>query len=159
MKKEVIEGRVWSGYIGECKNDMRCPLFIIQNPDDFEEEEENAIFVCAVLKKFAKKKIRITIQEMQGAEKMKYRKKPVVIEAICWLGTNWEEMNNFLPRPHWWLKDGSLVNNANPKQPIIIETLEGNMQANIGDWIIKGVKGEFYPCKPDIFEQTYEPVT
>jgi hypothetical protein len=42
---------------------------------------------------------------------------------------------------------------------ILINTLEGNMKASIGDWIIKGVKGEFYPCKPDIFEMTYEPLT
>lgn len=90
---------------------------------------------------------------------MKYRKKPVVIEAVQWTGDNWEEINTFLPRPHWWLKDGSLVNKDNPRQPIIMETLEGHMRADINDWIIKGVKGEFYPCKPDIFEQTYEKVS
>jgi hypothetical protein len=45
------------------------------------------------------------------------------------------------------------------KKTMVIETLEGNMTANVGDYIIKGVKGEFYPCKPAIFEQTYELVT
>ncbi len=43
-------------------------------------------------------------------------------------------------------------------QPLVIQTLEGDHQAKIGDWIIKGVKGEFYPCKPDIFEMTYQPL-
>ncbi len=59
----------------------------------------------------------------------KYRKKPVVIEAY----QTDKELN--------------------------IETLEGTMHANVGDWIITGVHGEQYPCKPDIFEKTYEPVT
>jgi hypothetical protein len=44
------------------------------------------------------------------------------------------------------------------KLPVVIATLEGDMTASPGDWIIKGVKGEFYPCKPDIFEATYEPL-
>jgi hypothetical protein len=58
----------------------------------------------------------------------KYRKKPVVIEAY------------------------------RTDKEMYIETLEGVMKANVGDWIIKGVKGELYPCKPDVFEMTYEPV-
>lgn len=79
----------------------------------------------------------------------KFRKKPVVIEAIQWTGKNWEEVEKFISRGQvgGWI-GGDLH----------IETLEGKMRANVGDWIIKGVKGEFYPCKPDIFEQTYEPV-
>ena len=57
-----------------------------------------------------------------------FRKKPVVIEAV------------------------------RTYEPVVVETLEGDMQAQAGDWIIKGVKGELYPCKDDIFRQTYEPV-
>ena len=76
----------------------------------------------------------------------KYRKKPVTIEAVQWTGNNVTEIASF-------------TKSAKFAQDVIyIETLEGTMQANINDYIIKGVKGEFYPCKPDIFEQTYEEV-
>ena len=80
---------------------------------------------------------------------MKFRKKPVVIEAIQWGGTNLEEINEFFA-------DGLEVNLRN--RPILIETLEGDVTAQVGDWIIKGIRGEFYPCKPDIFELTYEKI-
>ena len=90
---------------------------------------------------------------------MKFRKKPVVIEAVKWDGDA-STANDFigerygvnLDKPGWdWTY-------AEDSGALIIPTLEGNHRANIGDWIIKGVKGEFYPCKPDIFEETYEPV-
>lgn len=85
---------------------------------------------------------------------MKYRKKPVVIEAIRWKGTfdSYNEVCEFVGK--------SLQNNhcGQPEpQELYIETLEGTHTAKSGDWIIKGVKGEFYPCKPDIFEATYDP--
>jgi len=83
---------------------------------------------------------------------MKFRKKPVVIEAIQWKGYNSQEVAVFL-RGHT-TRQGEVI----PDMPIIIPTLEGEHRADIGDWIIRGVKGEFYPCKPDIFEQTYEAV-
>ena len=78
----------------------------------------------------------------------KYRKKPVVIEAIQWAGNNLSEIYNFI---------GRTVNNK--ETTLVIHTLEGDMEASIGDYIIKGVNGEFYPCKPDIFDKTYEEVT
>jgi hypothetical protein len=78
---------------------------------------------------------------------MHYRKKPVVVEAIQWTGTNTDAVLQFTACPRVL---------ASP-QALVIETLEGDMRADIGDWIIRGVKGELYPCKPDIFEQTYEP--
>ena len=78
----------------------------------------------------------------------KYRKKPVVIEAIQWAGNNLSEIDNFI---------GRTVDNK--ETTIVIHTLEGDMEASIGDYIIKGVNGEFYPCKPDIFDKTYEEVT
>lgn len=92
---------------------------------------------------------------------MKFRKKPVVIEAIQYTGTNTREITLWvdpqLP-PHdmpagWWMKQISPV-----VFHLIIPTLEGDHEARIGDWIIKGVAGEYYPCKPDIFTATYEPV-
>jgi hypothetical protein len=79
---------------------------------------------------------------------MKFRKKPVVIEAIQWNGKNYSEVNKFFGCDKF-ISDGDRV---------VIRTLEGRMLAEVGDWIIKGVKGEFYPCKPDIFEKTYEKV-
>lgn len=81
---------------------------------------------------------------------MKYRKKPVIIEAIKFDGTD-ESVEWLLPQ----LKSGEIGRSFNK---LYIETLEGVMEASIGDYIIKGVNGEFYPCKPDIFEMTYEEV-
>jgi len=78
---------------------------------------------------------------------MKFRKKPVVIEAINFDGSNYNECKTFI--------GDNFDNTLNYPN---IKTLEGVMRVNEGDWIIKGVKGEFYPCKPDIFEMTYEPV-
>ena len=80
---------------------------------------------------------------------MKYRKKPVVIEAIKWDGENINELMNFM---HW--KNAT----HDAYDGLVIYTLEGNHNALVGDMIIKGVQGEFYPCKPDIFELTYEVV-
>ena len=74
-----------------------------------------------------------------------YRKKPVVIEA-----TQWFKMGD-----HPAVKMG---HNEVVDQIPYIETLEGPHLVSVGDWIITGVKGEHYPCKPDIFEMTYEPV-
>lgn len=81
----------------------------------------------------------------------KYRKKPVVIDAIQWLGT--DESKNAMC--HFIGITGYFVDWHND---LIIRTLEGNMKADVGDYIIKGVNGEFYPCKPDIFTKTYEEV-
>lgn len=78
---------------------------------------------------------------------MKYRKKPVVIEAIQWTGHNISDICKFTHKDVSHL----LVNGQ-----LYITTLEGYLHASVGDYIIKGVQGEFYPCKPDIFEQTYE---
>ena len=78
---------------------------------------------------------------------MKFRKKPIVIEAMQWLNNG--------PAIIAWIGH----HQAFFKPPVIvIRTLEGDTEASPGDWIIKGVKGEFYPCKPDIFEATYEEV-
>lgn len=78
----------------------------------------------------------------------KYRKKPVTIEAIQWNGKNLRDVDRFM--------GGTVDNN---ETTLIIHTLEGNMEASVGDYIIKGVNGEFYPCKPNIFAKTYEEVT
>lgn len=82
---------------------------------------------------------------------MKYRKKPVVIEAVQWTSNNLEEIIIFMGVGMEAKEDFFF------EKEITIRTLEGEMTAQKDDWIIKGVKGEFYPCKPDIFEQTYEP--
>ena len=85
---------------------------------------------------------------------MKYKKKPVVIEALQFVDKvdRVAELSEFMDNLEL------VVNYENPNNPVMkIETLEGVMTASEGDYIIKGVNGEFYPCKPDIFEKTYEP--
>lgn len=82
---------------------------------------------------------------------MKYRKKPVEVEAIQWIGKFDRNMSLFVG-------DKATIKGVEEPFEMIIHTLEGDMQANIGDFIIRGVNGEFYPCKPDIFEKTYERV-
>lgn len=84
---------------------------------------------------------------------MKYRKKPIEIEAIRLDGTN-----TFDDMCTAWAPKFQRVANFNCGC-LTIHTLEGIMTASEGDWIIKGVKDEFYPCKPDIFEATYDPVS
>ena len=116
---------------------------------------------------------------------MKFVKKPVVIEAVRWRGytsnlgfTNespdqpteitaanmhgirWGQLPDWLPRPMLTIADspagpliGEIIRNGDCLE---IGTLEGVMRAQPGDWIIRGVKGEIYPCKPDIFAATYE---
>lgn len=85
---------------------------------------------------------------------MKYRKKPVEIEAI-----QFEDNSDRICEIAEFMGGDLRVNYEDKDNPYIpIETLEGTMKASVGDYIIKGVKGEFYPCKPDIFEQTYEKV-
>lgn len=88
---------------------------------------------------------------------MKYRKKPVVIEAVQLLKAGeeptaaWmESFHAFMEKCADWSSDRD--------EGIAIRTLEGTMRADPGDWIIRGVKGEYYPCKPDIFAATYEAV-
>ena len=80
-----------------------------------------------------------------------YRKKPIVVEAIQFTG-NFNEVVDFM---------GGDVRIGNTKEfgpCVVIHTLEGDMTALYGDYIIKGVQGEFYPCKPEIFEETHEEV-
>ncbi len=91
----------------------------------------------------------------------KYRKKPVVVEAVRWTGSNLEEIRNFV--------DSDLIEECMElfdikrtlKEMLVdiaIDTLEGTMRVDYGDYIIKGIQGELYPCKPDIFLATYEEV-
>ena len=84
----------------------------------------------------------------------RYRKRPIVIEAWQWDGRATKAVKG-------WLGDECRVDairDGNRIAWLCVETLEGAMKAEPGDWIIRGIKGELYPCKPDIFEQTYEAV-
>ena len=101
---------------------------------------------------------------------MRFRKKPVVIEAIQLRWDTWNEMCEFAgvgklidgkPEGCYVDKDGKALTGDgqwSEEMGLLIPTLEGLHLARQNDWVIKGVKGELYPCKPDIFEQTYEPV-
>ena len=79
-----------------------------------------------------------------------YRKKPVMIEAVQWTGENHAEMCEFIDPEAFEII---------PRVGLVIHTLEGDHYASPGDYIIKGINGEFYPCKPDIFAKTYESAT
>jgi hypothetical protein len=82
---------------------------------------------------------------------IRYRKRPVVVDAIQWTGNNIEKIWDTFGAASLY---GPTETNVDS---IMVRTLEGVMRAALGDWIIRGVKGELYPCKPDIFEATYEP--
>lgn len=82
----------------------------------------------------------------------KYRKKPVVIEAVYWDGNRTSEVTDWIGKG---LENNTIIRIGDD---VIITTLEGQMKASPGDYIIKGVNGEIYPCKPDIFEKTYDVV-
>jgi len=96
---------------------------------------------------------------------MKYRKKPIEVEAVQYTGDNLEEVKAFaLDKIYSFVyyetkfdADGCGFKSI-PMEILAIHTLEGDMKVCVGDHIIKGVNGEFYPCKPDIFEKTYEKV-
>lgn len=101
----------------------------------------------------------------------KYKKKPVIIEAIQWNGKNLVDVSAFLYNKT--RKEALKEINSSDisykiwddyesiiiREGLTIDTLEGKIKADIGDYIIKGINGEFYPCKPDIFAKTYEEVT
>lgn len=100
---------------------------------------------------------------------MKYRKKPIVIKAMQYTGDNFDEIDKFIEgssptdrKIHEVIEEEQFYDGSGDPEVIgkrlEIETLEGNMKADVNDYIIIGVQGEFYPCKPDIFEQTYEKV-
>ena len=76
-----------------------------------------------------------------------YRKRPVIVEVVQFTGDNKDEIERFLAdTPHSW------------DRGLVILTLEGDLHVSVGDYIIRGVAGEAYPCKPAIFEATYEPI-
>ena len=81
---------------------------------------------------------------------MRWRRKPVEVDAYCHLKTT----------PPDWLAEAKKADRVvfRSDNTMAITTLEGTMRADVGDWIIRGVKGELYPCKPDIFAASYEPV-
>ena len=93
--------------------------------------------------------------EVYAVQAKRYRKKPVVIEALQFLDTAERivELSRFIT------DQDVVVSYRCPEHPrLILKTLEGQMEASVGDYIIRGIKGEYYPCKPDIFHATYEAV-
>ena len=78
----------------------------------------------------------------------RYKTKPCEIEAMQWTGRNDKEILDFVKNKHFVSFDGDLY----------LITLEGEMKASIGDYIIRGLRGEFYPCKPDVFVKKYEEI-
>jgi len=88
---------------------------------------------------------------------MKYRKKPVVIEAIKVADALAFYDTKYADLPQWLIDAHEAQAISFHCDGVRISTLEGRMTGGLDDWIIRGVKGELYPCKPDIFEATYEP--
>lgn len=84
---------------------------------------------------------------------MNYRKKPVVVQAVQWMGNNWEAIANFHRGDAFTMTS---IPDGKGLAALNVSTLEGVMVAMPGDYIIRGVAGEVYPCKPDIFAKTYE---
>lgn len=98
----------------------------------------------------------VAISQRKERIRMKYRKKPVVIEAFQWTGGPEQEDD-----PEWIIeaiknKMAWFENAGTPDVKFMIRTLEGVHEASVGDYIIRGIAGEIYPCKPDIFRETYE---
>lgn len=77
-----------------------------------------------------------------------FRKKPIVIEAVKLTKENWPDIID------WMTINGAVFRGES--EGLIVETLEGDMTAQFGDWILRGLFNEFYPCKPDVFEASYE---
>lgn len=93
----------------------------------------------------------------------KYVKKPVVIEACLYDGTNKSLTDMLLTWGDSFVKASWIVASGHPNNTVrldklVIRTLEGDHTVSVGDMVIKGISGEFYPCKPDIFEKTYDAV-
>ena len=94
---------------------------------------------------------------------MKFKKRPLVIEAVELQWENWDELCEFITLP-WgedgvhgiYQRNGVETSDTGADLGLIFPTVDGVMMATQGDFIIKGIKGEFYPCKPDVFEATYE---
>ncbi len=78
----------------------------------------------------------------------RYRKKPIVVEAILYTARNADDVGMFVNHEMDFAPDSN---------DLVIHTLEGDMPVTPGDWVIRGLKGEYYPCKPDIFKTTYDP--
>lgn len=81
-------------------------------------------------------------------EPKKYRKRPVVVEDIQWTGENYRDI--------WEFAGKKIVHYFQEAEVLMVRTLEGDMFVSRGDYIVKGIRGEFYPCKPDVFQETYE---
>lgn len=90
---------------------------------------------------------------------MRFRKKPVIIEAVQYAGQGNLVNRGQVPVWMWDALENGTMKFTNGQDPLIISTLEGEMTVSPNDWIIKGVQNEIYPCKPDIFDATYEPVS
>lgn len=126
-------------------NDVLCVMSVIQTLD----RPPVVIYVGDYITKDADGNI-VKQEDPSKMTVSKYTKKPVVISAIKFNGNNSEEVLKFTNADH---------NNSEYVDGVIkIKTLEGVMTASVGDFIIKGIKGEFYPCKPDIFEKSYDPL-
>lgn len=131
----IYEPRPCCYCVNYMKSENSCAVF----------KELNETIYC---RGFKEGKPIISNEDEKENKIMKFRKKPIIIEAIQFNGENMDEIKSLFPDIKCF---SSAIGHF-----FHIETEEGTMCAMKGDWIIKGVKGEFYPCKPDIFVETYE---
>jgi hypothetical protein len=122
----------------------------ILDPDGFDRTDDKLYDRKFTEEEFDKGLMFSTVSlDNEGYHPGKYRKQPVEIDAVRWLGVNYPEVDDFIEYKHETFPSSGLIT---------IDTLEGQMKARVGDYIIKGVEDEYYPCKPNIFDKTYEKV-
>jgi len=131
----------WRGTI------LKCPVCGVSF-----EKKYNRNFCCPACRSEYEQAVKIS-QKNSKPKVQTYIKKPIPIQALQWTGNNLNDIYNFAN------VNCMLVHSMGKScDELVIHTLEGDMIANKGDYIIKGIKGEFYPCKPDIFEESYQEV-
>jgi hypothetical protein len=146
-------------YCGHCEYFKSCNEYLSKCANEKSEHYQNIRCYYNRCKNFEWRKDASYVET--GAMKVKnrsvktYKKKPVIIEAMQFTRDSWEELIEFTNGKATSFNKSLILEDA---YICNIQTLEGLMTATEGDFIIRGVKGEFYPCKPDIFEQTYDEV-
>lgn len=162
-------------YIGKCNQEWERPNICrdLQNLDRLTYRNDDKAYLLygadAEWSKFSRYEVldnaiqKLAMYEdrkelMTTKRSMKYKTKPVEIEAIQWTGLNLEEIKAFVGESLIYdiIDTAWEVGKGRPHVLMKIKTLEGDMTASEGDYIIKGLRGEFYPCKPDVFEKKYE---
>ena len=142
--REIIAKAIWSFFIQRAITHEKVYEYV--SAKAFESCYTLAFIKFQLYQKFKDEPEEKEDAPQKTSEVRNYRKKPVIVQAIQWNDFNLDKV----------LKFTGTEATLKSRNTLLVETLEGIMQASIGDFIIKGIKGEFYPCKEDIFKKTYE---